>query len=71
MTEYHKQVNKEVDDLLRIGLEASESLSKAGKKELAIEILRTTSVVAHNYMIATGLQEALTEFWKEKKGLNA
>lgn len=40
-----------INEFLQKGLKAHLELKKAGRKELATQVLRTTSVVAEQYLI--------------------
>lgn len=63
------EINNEVNRFLQSGLKLAQRYEKQGQKEEARLILRITSDVVHKRIQSSGLQESLTEFWNNKKGI--
>lgn len=63
------EINNEVNRVLTNGLKVAMNLEKKGQKEEADLVLKITSDIATRRIQESGLQEALTEFWNDKKAL--
>ena len=69
MKKKYRDINDEVNTLLKKGLFLAQVFSIAGQKELAKQILATTSQCAYLRIQTSGLQTELREFWNDKKAL--
>ena len=69
MTPQQIQTNKEINRFLQKGMLHAMSLEKAGKHTMAVQVLRTTSVLAEYMLTISGVKRALHEFWLDKKSI--